>query len=92
MPKAKSNKRANTAMTPKVVEVFKHRFIVQISIRLPHCNSVQQMALTIVAGVLTMIQSRDSAACIIKRESNITARNLRELPKDWINFFDDWSD
>ena len=66
VPNAKRNKQANIATTPEVVEVFKHRFIVKTSIRLPHCNSVQQMALTIIAGMLTMIQSRDDVACIVK--------------------------
>ena len=50
------------------------------------------MALTIIVRVLTMIQSQDPTASIIKGESDITARNQRELPKDWIDFFNDWSD
>ena len=92
MPNAKSNKRVNNATAPKVVEVFKHRFIVRISIRLPHCSSVQQMALNIIWGVLKLIQSRYEVACIVKGESNILEKSLRELPKDWIDFYDNWSD
>lgn len=90
LPKS-TNKRANTS-TDEVVEVFKHRFIARITIRLPHCNSVQQMALTILAGVLGILQRRDPATVFIKGESDITARDLRELPSDWIDFMDDWSD
>ena len=39
------------------------------------------MAPTIMGGVLKLLQNRDEVACIIKGESDISAKILSELPK-----------
>ena len=50
------------------------------------------MALTILADVLKILQVRDEAACIVKGDTNIMAKARRDLPSEWIIFYDEWSD
>ena len=61
--------------------------------KLPKCNSVQQMALTLLDDGLKILQTRDPSACYIKPGHNptVSARSLAELPREFVDFYNDWS-
>ena len=85
-------KRANTS-EPEVEVVVKHQFIARVLMKLPKCNSVQQMALTLLDDGLKILQTRNPSACYIKPGHNptVSARSLAELPREFVDFYDDWS-
>ena len=85
-------KRANTS-APEAEVVVTHQFVARVTMKLPKCNSVQQMALTLLHDGLKILQTRDPSACYVKPGHNptVSARSLAELPREFVDFYDDWS-
>ena len=61
--------------------------------KLPKCNIVQQMALTLLDDGLKILQIWDSPVHYIKPGHNptVSARSLAELSSEFVNFYNEWS-
>ena len=89
-PGQMGNPKMRANITAEKGEDHRHTFYARLTLRMPQSNSVGDMALMMVADLLKILQARDLLACVINPADGGRAYGLKDLPKEWVDFYDDW--
>jgi hypothetical protein len=68
-----------------------HECVIHLWFKVLHgCRDVQEMLIWLVDHCLMTLHKQDKTACILNRKKTLEARQVGELPHNFIDFYDNW--